>query len=270
MNQILLSAAALGAVAVAGCGDAEIVGGGDKVYVERQQAVSVVPEFSISGAEAIPESLYVTELGLAVTEIRLEPMAGGSSLAYSTREPILVEFDVAGGELVRTEKAVELPEPGKYLVSIRLEPIDREGPGSSSFMMDGFVAGDAALADTGTNSDGRLQPMPFDGGTMTDGMTDRPEYPKQWTSFEYRSKRAVFYTFNDVEFEAGEQFLSFSFDVRDWAFEVVEPISNAVATNETDHESVDVTKQVDSTGTGVEALIETGVVRTDRRKPDGT
>lgn len=271
-NQILIAAAGLAVMAMAGCVDMEVTGDDDPVLVERQQAVTVVPEFSISGAEALPESLYVTELGLAVTEIRLEPMTTSDSLAYSTREPIFVEFDVASGELTRTHQPVELPSSGKYLVSIRLEPVDLEDGESSSFTMNGFVAGGSPLdATADETNDGRPQPMPFDGGTMTDDqMTDRQAYPQQWTSFEYRSKRAVFFTFDDVEFDEGEQFLTFNFDVHDWAFEVVEPISNAVRTNQTESDNVDVTKQVDGSGTGVEALIQTGVVRTDRRKPNGS
>ena len=265
-QHIVTSLTALVAIAMAGCVDIESVGSSDSATATRHQAVTVVPEFVITGADTMPETLFVSELGLTVSEIRLEPMWSNESLAYSTREPIVVEFDIADGQTVRTEQSLELPAQGRYLVSIRLEPADMGEGEPASFSLDGFVAGDRQqpqiMEDT---MDGRPQPMPFDQKQDTDDeITDKEAYPQQWTPFEYRSRRAVFYTFNDVDLEGGQQFLTFSFDVRDWAIDVVEPISNAVRSS-TDNDSVDVTNQIDSSGKGAEALIRTGVVRSDRR-----
>lgn len=267
LKRIFVSTAALATLGlVMGCGEQETVGTADAQHDVRRQAVTVVPEFVITGAEAIPSSLFVTELGLTVSEIRLEPMWSTESLADATREPLAVSFDLAHGESVRTNDALQLPAAGRYLVSIRLEPATTaDGAAESSFSLDGFVAERQGqlLDDT---MDGRPQPMPFDQTQKSDSeITDAAAYPAEWTPFEYRSKRAVFFTFNDVTLEPGSQFLTFSFDVRDWAVDVVEPISNAVKSSAEWDESVDVTNQIDSTGNGVEALVRTGVVRSDRR-----
>lgn len=266
---MVLVSAACATLSVAGCVDMDLGGPGSTELEQRQQAVSVVPEFTITGTDAVPASLYLTDLGLAVSEIRLEPLSSPSSLAYSTRDSMLVEFDLSQNQTTRTGEVVELPSAGRYLVSIRLEPIVVEGVETSSFSAHGFVIDDHVNQPIDEVADGEPQPMPFDPGTVTDGhLTDKQEFPTEWTPFDYQSKRAVFYTFSDVEFAEGQQFLTFSFDVRDWAVEVVDPITNAVRANKTD-DTVDATKQIESSGTGAEALIETGVVRTDRR-PTGT
>lgn len=256
-------------IGAAGCVDVEMGGPSAIDYVDRHQAVTVVPEFAITGTEAVPESLYLTELGLAISEIRLAPMTGNDSLAYTTRDGKFLRFDLARGETVQTTEGVELPAAGRYLVSIRLEPIDVEGQDETlSFSAHGFVVDENSTVgdDIGKTSDGEPQPMPFDPKTATGQLTDKEAFPSAWTPFQYHSKRALFYTFSDVEFKQGTQYLSFSFNIFDWAAGAAEPISNAVRANDTD-ESVDVSKQVDSWGTGAEALIETGIVRTVRR-PD--
>ena len=266
-RRIAISAAALIAIAMSGCVELETMSSDGTETDVRRQAVTVVPEFMITGTDSMPDSLFVSELGLTVSEIRLEPMWTTESLAYSTREAFVVNFDIASGETNRIEEALELPVAGRYLVSIRLEPRAGEGDEDpASFTLDGFVSGtrDGQLLDE--SMDGRPQPMPFDNtDTGNDNLSDQHAYPEEWTPFEYRSRRAVFFTFNDVPLEAGEQFLSFSFDVRDWALDVVEPISNAVNSSGTWVESVDATNQIDSSGKGGEALIRTGVVRSDRR-----
>lgn len=249
---------------MSGCVDIETPGSAGSETDTRQQAVTVVPEFMITGSDTMPDNLYVTDLGLTVSEIRLEPMWSNDSLAYSTREAFVVNFDIASGEVVRTEEALELPDEGRYLVSVRLEPTTDPATGEpASFSLDGFVAGKRTrLLD---EMDGRPQPMPFDKTQDNSDISDRHAYPDEWTPFSYRSRRAVFYTFNDVELSSGAQYLTFSFDVRDWAIEVVEPISNAVESSGDYNDSVDVTSQIDGAGKGAEALIRTGVVHADKR-----
>lgn len=266
IQRILIPTAALIAISMAGCVDTEEMGTPGSDNDVRKQAVTVVPEFVITGSEQMPDSLFVTELGLVVSEIRLEPTWSGS-LAYTTRDPMLIDFDVANGQTTEIDQAVELPDEGRYLVSIRLEPVG-DDDNASSFSMNGFVLDDDDTDEkiVDDTMDGEPQPMPFNpDDSKNDILSDRQADPEEWRPFDYHSKRAVFYTFSDVVFEPGEQYLTFSFDVRDWAVEVVEPISNAVRTNQTDSDSVDVTKQVDGAGTGVEALIETGVVQSARR-----
>lgn len=265
MNWKTKSILALAASTAVSCVDVEPVSDGEFEARTREQTVVVVPEFAMTGAENTPDDLLVTDLGLSISEIRLEPIATPDSLAFSTREPFFISFDVGSGETVRALEPVELPTPGRYLVSIRLEPLDHDGSEPSSFAMKGFVAGERRVtgADLGSRSDGRPQPMPFDSTQGGDTLRDKQAYPMQWTPFEYHSKRAVFYTYTDVAFESGTQRLRFSFDVRDWAVDVAEPIADAIENTRTANDSVDVTNEVDRSGAGVDALLEASIVHTD-------
>lgn len=230
-----------------------------------EQAITIVPQFQIEGVESIPPNLYLSELGLVVSEVRLTPLLlTASNLAYSTVDPMALKFQVSEGETVLNADSLEIPHEGRYVVSIRLEPVERlRGEGAeSSFSMDGFIAeGSDAKTGDGSTFEPSPLPVPMDekGETSEDGSASA------WTPFQYNSRRSVFFTFDDVEFVRGEQTLAFSFDVRDWAVGVTDPISRAVRDNNIDQpEGVDVTRQIESHGVGVDALISAGVVRTSR------
>ena len=241
------------------------------VQSTREQAVTVLPQFTITGSETVPDNLFLTELGLVVSEIRLEPIFGESGLAYTTRDPIAMKFDISHNQLSQTGDLVTLPEAGRYLVSIRLEPVatfDGETD-PFSFRLKGFVAEESLLANPAKTSDGTPLPLPFDEKPLVDEENNEESAAVSaetlpWTPFAYNSKQTVFYTFSDVEFQPGEQRLEFSFDVRDWVIDVADPISKAIRNSADDEDGVDVTRQVDSAGRGVESLIENGVVHTDQ------
>src|SRR5690554_721577 len=141
------------------CGDASIVSVDG--YHDRSQMISLVPEFSLNGAEDMPETVYFSELGLSIAEIRLEPLASSSvdveksSIIYSTRNAIRLDYDVARGENVIFGEPLELPHTGRYLISVRLEPSARvqtsygtvNEVSSPSFRVEGFVATDPATRD---------------------------------------------------------------------------------------------------------------------------
>jgi hypothetical protein len=244
-----------------------------------EQAVTVVPEFSVTGTSALPDKLFLSSLGLTISEIRLEPLSSESgSVAYSTRDATRLNFNVASGETVKLGEPVELPKAGRYLVSVRLEPIsevEHSDEGSvetitPSFSLSGFVAGEGVVGVDprydNKRSDGSPVPMPFDEEEIDeDAMHDTPALPTDWTPFHYNSRRSVFFTLNEVEFSAGTQFLSFEFDVQDWALEMVDPLLTAVkhttdVSNERD-EGIDVTNPLESTGHGAESLFENAEVR---------
>ncbi|QDG54699.1 hypothetical protein FIV42_29330 [Persicimonas caeni] len=272
-------AGVLAATAAAGCGDVDFGTPQPTEAVQREQSVTVVPEFSVSGTSNLPGNLYLSELGLAISEIRLEPLSSDlGSIAYSTRNPTRLHFDVANGETVKLGEPVDLPRAGRYLVSVRLEPIAEvqhsdEGAAetiSPSFSVAGFVAGEGVVRVDPRydekRSDGSPVPMPFDEDEGDeDEMQDMPALPTEWTPFHYDSRRSVFFTLNEVEFEAGKQYLSFNFDVHDWALDLVDPLLSAVKhTSDIGGEKergIDVTSPLESTGHGAEALFENAEVR---------
>lgn len=267
-----IALAGLVAASMWGCGDTGDASTDEVEASTRAQAVTVVPQFSVSGSEEMPEELYLTELGLAISEIRLTPVDGrDTSVAYSSAHPTTLTFDVAHGEKVEVIEPMQLPHPGRYLVSVRLEPTGTTGApedGVPSFSVSGFVAGDGVVLidprDTGAQSDGSPVPMPFDEDDDDAQMADRPALPKEWTPFHYGSRRSVFFQLNDVEIQEGQQYLSFNFDVHDWALELVDPLLSAMRNVDQpmseDDDAVDVTTPLESTGHGPEALFENASV----------
>lgn len=242
----------------------------------RTQPVVVVPTFTIAGAEALPEALYITKLGFTISEIRLEPLTSSSSgLAYSAIDAQHIEFDVSQGVHTNHGEPILLPKSGRYLVSLRLEPVERydDATGSSllsSFVMSGFVNRDSKAkmmdVDPGDISE-EPRPDPFDGPDGNGEGGDEPAPPdssETWTPFVYHNERSVFMTLNEVEFTQGEQHLTFNFNLDKWAVEIADPIVRAVrgisgpATNM----GVDISRQLDSSGRGSESLMSRGTATT--------
>lgn len=275
-HHIKIITLALALLPLAACVDAPEVEQIDEQTQTRQQSVVVVPEFTISGTEAMPEPLYITKLGFTISEIRLTPLAGpAGQLSYSAANAKHIEFDVARGQIVRYGEPLTLPRGGRYLISLRLEPIEKRERGSQptlipSFTMSGFVSNERVMTSTGGEdgteggdvSEGPL-PDPFDEknkGNST-GMSDYAEEPEGWTPFFYHSERAVFLPMNEVDLKPGPQLLNFNFNAETWAFDLVEPISRAIAHPRRfviDGNSVDVSPHVESTGRGAEALLGAG------------
>ncbi len=226
----------------------------------QSQAVMLTPEFAIHGLKNMPDGLYLTELGLAISEIRFQPvMTTNSNITYSTSDPFRLVFDVENGEDVKRLEPIEFPMAGRFVVSIRLEAYDDGESSKGSLSMTGLVDSEGVTrndprASSDKKFDGNPLPLPFD--KTREGQSGDSD----WTPFHYNSKRAVFYTFSDVELTAGEQTLSFNFNVNDWAGELIEPITRAVQNvNSPDiggTQGVDVTMQLDSIGWGAEALME--------------
>lgn len=286
MRQHLYKTVALAGILAASlvsCGDVDLDTPDGADTEQRQDAVTVVPEFSISGTAELPEDLHLSALGLTISEIRLEPV-GSDTVAYSTRSATQLRFDVENGETVKIGESVELPTDGRYLVSVRLEPIAetvKSEAGSSeqvspSFSVAGYVAGDGILRVDprydDKRSDGSPVPMPFDEdgdddeAESSDELRDSPALPTEWTPFHYDSRRSVFFTLNEVEFHPGSQVLSFDFDVHDWALELVDPLLSAIQHNDDlnsgPDSGIDVTSPLESTGHGAEALFENASVHT--------
>jgi hypothetical protein len=282
-TKLLSSIALMGIflVGLAACGEGSF-GDADNT-TSRGQAVTVVPEFSVTGTSTLPEELYLSELGLAISEIRLEPLSSDvASVAYSSRHAIDLHFDVARGELQKEGAPLQLPQAGRYMVSVRLDPsvsTEEASEGiaetvSPSLSLAGFVAGESIVRIDPRydekRSDGSPVPMPFDENEDDDTeIQDAPALPLEWTPFRYDSQRSVFFTLGEVELDAGEQTLSFDFDVEDWALELVDPLVSAVThrddpTASDEEEGVDVTRPLESTGHGPEAFFQSASVRTGR------
>ena len=267
LNQLSVFAiCGLAALSVA-CADVDIALESESRISQRSQAVVVTPEFRLVGAELIPDHLFLTEMGLLVSEIRLTPLVATSSgLAYSSAEPTSLKFDVSEGQFTQSGKPLTLPAAGRYVVSIRLEPFVAEDGELGSLSVEGFIAETVDVTTPSETSDGTPLPLPFDERPFDeDQLTDASGSPTVWTPFSYNSRRTVFYTLNQVDLNPGNQYLEFSFDLQDWANGAVTHISKAVKNNPTagNDGGVDVTRQMESLGHGLDAIVQTSAVRRD-------
>jgi hypothetical protein len=244
------------------------------------------------GAYELPDELHIESLGFMVSEIRLEPMAGRSTdIAFSAVRPFEVRFDVASGEITRSGDAIELPREGRYLVSLRLEPVeylaDNGVERTPSFMVSGFVADDEDKEFVSSRrGDQFIGPIPVpvvdeDGGEDEgDGAKpggDGEDYvasrgiglTEKWTPFTYRSDQSVFLPLNEVEIGPGENVLMFDFDMGQWAFNIVGPLSTAVGKangpSPNANGGVDVSSQMESGGYGAESFMDGGRASTMMR-----
>ena len=255
--------------ALLGCAEDEEAVQAEEVVQTQSQHVVVVPTFQLDGLDALPDSIYLTRLGLTVSEIRLEPMAAQpGTVAFSAVKPEVIRFNLAENQLVQTGQAIELPKAGRYLVSIRLEPL-RQGVGNSersSFTLQGFVAQESMKIDprySGGEGSNQARPTPVPvshekNQVKVAGLSDTPDAPETWTSFRYHAEYAVFFPLNDVEFKEGSQELKFHFDVTDWASAIAEPVARAVQEDGVSHEGrdgIDVTKFIEGRGQGAESFL---------------
>lgn len=265
------------AVGIASCGevDLETTGNSESPSEEVSQSAKVTPEFAIRGLDDVPEEMKLEELGLAVAEIRLEPLRGEEGFVYATSEPFSLTFDLAEGEDVLRGETVEFPETGRFLVSIRIEPADEgevdDALYEGSFGIRGKVRRDYAV-ELSSEDDRRSERELSDDDSEDDDEeydgnplplpAERPSYEEtMWTPFTLTSNRAVAYTYSDVELAPGEQVLTFEFHVQDWARDAAAPIADAVHDTESD-DIVDVGGEIDSPTSEPEALLGTGSVST--------
>src|SRR5690554_1962242 len=253
------------------CGQAEA--GSDDAHShidERSQPARVTPEFRLSGIGELPDELIIEEVGLAITEIRLQPV-GTSEVAFSTTRPIGLNFDLSEGVTSIRGRAVEFPQTGRYLVSVRLEPLSAEKRGElepeesaevpqGSLELNGLVRyGDTTIGKVGgEDEDGNPLPLPFERTRVVtiDGT---------WTPFHYESNRAVFLALSNVELVPGDQTLAFTFDLNQWAIGALEPIVSAVeavGSQGRPGEVIDISPSLDAGNIGTEAMARAATVST--------
>lgn len=251
---------------LAGCGEA--TDSQNDPASRRAQPVSLTPEFSVVGADANDDVIRFGEMNLSISEIRLEPLEQDDerSPAFSTRRPVQLHFDMIEEETPRVVDQIDVPNPGRYLVSVRLEPLTRvernlygivTETNYPSLSVQGFIAAESVEVQKDLKdeqADGSPVPMPFDemqadcAGGPCDG----------WMPFKFDSRRASFLTLNEIEVQRNSDLLAFEFDVSRWAEDLVEPIRAVVEEKHASAEpnqEVDVTNDVEGAGFGAESML---------------
>jgi hypothetical protein len=100
-------------------------------------AVTVHTRFVLSGMDEVESDLMLDELFVNVGSLVLEPSVG-DGVAFASREPFELDFDVAQGQVDLQGPDLQLPYGGEFFVSVQLEPGATE------------VSADKAAGDTGS------------------------------------------------------------------------------------------------------------------------
>lgn len=253
---------ALGVMFAAGCSADETASGEG-----ADGGLTVTPEFRVMGLDAAGEEVYVQDLFLGVAEIRLEPLGEVDEVVYVTRSPLFLHFDLAAGEWELEGTPLTLPHGGEYLISIRLEPGEGGSEQSHSVRMNGLLARQSVAGGVvDVNSSDEPMPVPWRLHGDTEEST-RMDKRVDWVAWTYASERPVSVVLNDVQFSdvLEEQSLVITFDLSGWLAEAFRPIQVAVEATEGEAfdpgrdrgaavEAVDVSKDLDEFGAGVEEL----------------
>jgi hypothetical protein len=221
-----------------------------------------------------------------VAEVRFEPVdADDEAIGYVTPSPFELGFRIGDGEVSQQSEPIELPSPGRYEVTLRVEPSTSSRARAPSVAFSGYFPVDSSscrnprhVASGGDSQDGQPIPVPYEPDRRAE---TRSASPSHWGDFSYRSTDSYRYSLGDVEMARGVQVLAFTFDVGEWGREMKRPIgraleqrdcpeldgpsgSSAPGRHRGGHEplSVDVTDEVDQFGEGPEEMEDHLSVRT--------
>lgn len=263
-----------GLSALTGCGAEESAELGTS-----SASLTVTPTFRVLGADSVGDEVFLQDLYLGVGEIRLEPLGETEEVVYVTRSPLHLHFDLAADQWELEGLPLQLPHGGEYLISIELTP-PGEGELTSrhSVRLDGLFARHAAMpVEMGVNSANEPMPLPWrnpedDEDKNADCTTSSPLTRRvEWVPWMYATQRPVHILLNDVHFSDTEsdQNLVISLDLSSWLEEAFAPIQVAVESVEGEKldptsgsdssaaervEPVDVSRDLDRLGAGVEEL----------------
>lgn len=219
----IVASSALVALLLSGCGDLDVAEPIDDGAQGAESSALVTPEFQVEGVDGESEQLLLEQLGLSISEIRIEPLSGdGQELTYTTSEPPEFRFATSQQKTSLQGAQIELPESGRFRVSLGMEPdaeIDfEESSESDSLDLAGLVRTQDPVTDEedetsdGKDNDGSPLPLPVEPVREDDG--DDEEV--MWTALELTGgEQGIFYTFLDVELVAGEQVLTIVLDLDD-------------------------------------------------------
>jgi hypothetical protein len=219
----------LGLTLLAGCAEEPAQTQDDSPQQESvSQGVVVTPEFRLEGLDALGEGVSLQHVCMGIGEIRLEPLGDqAEDLIYITRSAIMLDFDVATGEVSVVGSPIVLPHDGDFMISIRIEPIgELDRLGDRSVRIDGLMARSAAYALGDLHATGEPTPLPMKDGTQ---LNDKLDVPVKWVPWTYSTQEVGLVLLNNVEFKNTDtQRLLIRFDLSDWLEDAMAPITAAV------------------------------------------
>ena len=271
-----------------GCGDGltepEVdLADGDLTGGEPIASIEVTPSFRLTGIEGFPARLHLERLQLGIGEVRLEPLDLDGDVVYISKTPEVLDFHLDEGVLEIDSRTIALPHTGRYLVSLRLEPVpldsnieneeaeDDVGGGeddseeNSSFALSGAVATTHSTTD-GTDftrpsvpRSGKPTPLPW----KPQGGGDVGTVVFMWVPFTYKSTRIAYFDLGVVEITQGNARLVINLDLSGWVYDAVTPLlSEVVHEGEGDHDrnnddpnsrfEIDLSNELDRLGQGME------------------
>lgn len=257
--------------ALAGCAEVPPTGAGgtqfelpgDRSVAVATQGVTVRTRFVLVGHDALgTDDAALDDLFVNLGAIFLDP-SDDSSVAYSSRDPFALQFDVASGQTDVFGPELVLPTAGDFFVSVQVEPGDvlvsgdKGASGSDSVVARGRYL---ERSDVDLAAD-EPSPLPWQPKDM---QTRRSIV--HTVDFTYRSDAVARIQLGEVALrERGTYELVLTIDVTDWLREDVLPAvrdyHSAVAVARSADvrarldDELDLDASVDDPGAGVHGLI---------------
>ena len=265
IEKLMLSSILAGGILLSGCVDEEEISG---PAPNNTQSFEVTPRFQLEGLDRLADEVFLKELHLSVSEVRLEPLdEGRDEVVYITKRPMFFHFDLASEETILEGAPISLPHAGEYLVSIRLEPSANPSDElefkdvleGRSMRLDGLLALEE-LSDEPMPLPWKVQSEEFN---LPDSLLSKPV---NWLPWTYSSQRSTYLPMNNVTFNSEEhQTLVISLDLAQWLEGALDPLQQAVM--EVDGElasgspegidrldAIDVSSDVEEKGSTLESL----------------
>ena len=183
-----------------------------------QNAVTVQTRFVLSGMDEVQSELMLDELFVNVGSLVLDP-SDGDGIAFASREPFELQFDVARGEIDLRGPDLELPYGGDFFVSVQLEPGAVEVDANKDHEEEGsLVARGHYYVEADINAD-EPSPLPWEPKGM-----QRSRSLTQHVDFVYRSDSVARIQLGEVSLtESGDYELLLDVRVASWLEQDVFP-----------------------------------------------
>ena len=251
------------AIVLSGCG--EMTDNLDNRDLETQEtAIVVTPQFELVGLNQFTPQMHLKKIKLGIGEVRMEPLDIEGEVIYISKEPEILNFHIDQGIFAIDSRPITLPHKGKYLVSLRLEPIDEElipnpkdptgEKTNSSFYISGALSARYFVAPPLDNN--KPTPLPW----RTQKFGDE-ELQFIWIPFSYESQRIAYFELGVIEILGDSSQMIIGMDFSNWVSEAVTPILSEVIYQETPEDenseanSIDLTDELDLVGQGMERAL---------------
>jgi len=236
-----------------------------------EQPVIIEPVFIIDGLDDLPAGLVIDEVHLGIGAIFLELIEGDETgIAFANRDPFHVFFDLGASDTAGAP-TMTLPQGGRYLVSVQVEPQMLDGgaveptrtasvntdPVEGSFAASGMIYQTEIVMDDPTVEEPIPLPWYPEANSVSGLRANVTGVP-----FEYVSSRTVRFVLDEVTLEGGTSHrLMLHIDLGNWVRDTIHPVlAEAMGTDMVDGstigtQTIDVSAALDGLDDDLDSLL---------------